>query len=729
MHKVFQTLNEVFGFSEFRKGQQNLIFEILSGRDVLGVLPTGGGKSLCYQLPAILLDGLTLVISPLIALMKDQVDSLKALNIPAEILNTSFTFEKTKEIFYQVANRKIKLLYIAPERLENEYFLSQALRWNISMVAVDEAHCVSSWGHDFRPSYKKIRDFVSKLYVRPIVSAFTATATKQTRKNIAQELELKNPFVQINSFDRQNIFFQSLYCTSVNDKLKVLFSELEKNESVIVYCNTRKTVDKVFNLLQKNKFIVEKYHAGLSHKERKASQENFIKSKAGIIVATNAFGMGIDKKDLRSVLHFNMPKNLESYYQEAGRAGRDGLPAKATLLYSKKDFVVARFLIRESKEPLIYEKLQRMIDYSEGRSCLRKNILNYFGEECINENCGNCSVCSGYNLLLESEVSNQTSKKLVDKTIEAQKILSCIYRVNQNFGATTIINILRESKSEKILSKNFDKLSTYGIMKQYSAKEIKAMIDELLSQDFLRLGDFYTLKITQQGVKLLKSDVSFSMFENKIAKKFSYYKKIPNEDLFTKLKDLRLRLAKKENVPPYVIFSNKTLMSIAGELPKTEDEFLLIDGVGKIKCQKYSYQFLKLVRNFLLKNPETQKVKKDGIVELHADNVKEKTASHLISLNFYNEGKGVSEIARIRNLTKDTIINHLKLCIDEGKLLNVRNEITPEKFALIQKATNEVGTKYLKPIKEIVGDDISYTEIRLALLVMQCTSKVSKAGV
>lgn len=726
MHKVFQTLNDVFGFTKFRAGQQNLISEILSGHDVFGVLPTGGGKSLCYQLPAILLDGLTLVISPLIALMKDQVDSLKALNISAEILNTSLTFEETKNIFYQVVNKNIKLLYIAPERLGNEYFLSQALHWNVSMIAVDEAHCVSAWGHDFRPSYKKIRHFVSKLDKRPIVSAFTATATKQTQTDIVRELGLQEPFVQINSFDRQNIFFKSLYCSSTNEKLEVLFNELQEKESAIIYCNTRKTVDKVFELLQKNKFTqkltAEKYHAGMSHEERKAAQDNFLNNRANIIVATNAFGMGIDKKDVRVVLHFNMPKNLEAYYQEAGRAGRDGLSATAILLYSKKDFAVARFLIRESREPLAHEKLQKMIEYCECHDCLRKSILNYFGETVEYTSCEKCSVCCKNDFTSKHKSIQQS---FVDKTIEAQKILSCIYRVKQNFGAGVIVDILRESKNEKIISKNFDQLSTYGIMKNYSAQEIKNIISELLHQNFLTVGEFRTLKITQHGIELLKSEVSFSMPYNKIPKhKISYYEKVPNEELFEKLKIMRLRLAKKQNVPPFAIFSNKTLMNIAGELPQNEDEFLLIDGVGKIKCQKYSYHFLKLVRDFLSEKPETQKVKKDtAYFNSPFDKPETKTSTHLISLSFYNEGKSVSEIAHTRNLTDNTIIKHLKLCIDEGRLSNVRNEVASEKFARIKKAASAVGTEYLKPIKEIVGESISYDEIRLALLVMQASNE------
>lgn len=512
MQDVYKVLKDYFAFSDFRDGQEELILEILRSHDVLGVLPTGGGKSLCYQLPAILLQGLTIVVSPLIALMKDQLDSLKEKNISAEILNSSLDFEKAREVFHNISSGKSKILYLAPERLENKYFLSQALYWNISLIAVDEAHCVSAWGHDFRPSYKKIRNFVKSLKQRPILAAFTATATKKTRQDIIKELGLNKPFIRVNSFDRKNIFFTT---ASPQSKKVFLIEAINRNEASIIYCNTRKACDKVYEFLKDKNFAVEKYHAGLSYEERKRAQDHFINAQSNVIVATNAFGMGIDKKDVRTVIHFNMPKNLESYYQEAGRAGRDGKAARAILLYSKKDFATARFLIRESKEPLVQEKLQKMILYCESSTCLRKNILNYFGEEQLSENCGACSVCCTEKSKMEA--------KLVNKTIEAQKILSCTYRVGQSFGATMLIDILRKSKSEKLLSRNFQKLSTYGIMTEYSRKEIQEMIVELIKQNFLIRGEYQCLKITRLGLELLKGNENFYM-KNIFRKKKSSYR-------------------------------------------------------------------------------------------------------------------------------------------------------------------------------------------------------------
>lgn len=444
-------LKTYYGYDNFRNSQEEIIKSILSGKDTLALMPTGSGKSLCFQIPALLLSALTIVISPLIALMKDQVDELIEIGINATYLNSTLTFEEMKKREEDILNKNIKILYIAPERLNNKRFLDLIENIEISQIAIDEAHCISVWGHDFRTDYTEISHFINRFSKRPIVTAFTATATIQVRKDIIDQLELKNPKVFVESFDRKNIYFSVIHAKE-NRKKEILLEILNREESFIIYTATIKNVEMIYEFLKENNFNIAKYHAKMTGVDRDLEQDKFIKDKCNIIVATLAFGMGINKPDVRYVIHYNMPKSLENYYQEAGRAGRDGLESKAILLFSKKDIVTQKYIISNDlnlDEEIL--KLNQMIDYSNTTKCLRNYILNYFGEY-REEDCGYCKNCD-------------TFFKKRDITIEAQKIISCVYRMGRSYGKNMLIDVLRGSENKKILSLHFDKISTYGILK------------------------------------------------------------------------------------------------------------------------------------------------------------------------------------------------------------------------------------------------------------------------
>ncbi len=461
VNKALNALQEYFGYKEFRSSQSSIINSILSGKDTLAVMPTGGGKSICYQIPALLFDGITIVISPLISLMKDQVDNIKSLGISADYINSSLTYKQTQEVIENLNTNQIKLLYLAPERLQSPEFCNLIKKLNISQIAVDEAHCVSQWGHDFRTSYRYISQFIRELPKRPIITGFTATATEEVRNDIVKSIELKNPEIYISSFDRENLKINVL---KIGDRLGYTLNYINENkdQSGIIYVSTRKEVDNIYEKLTENNISVTRYHAGLSDKERKKNQEDFVYDRVSVMVATNAFGMGIDKSNVRFVIHYNMPKNIEGYYQEIGRAGRDGEKSECILLFAPQDIITQKYLIEvgtQKPERRIndYKKLQTMIDFVHHNGCLRKYILNYFGEETDYDDCANCSSC-----LSEGE--------LTDKTVDAQKVLSCIYRMKRDFGVNTIVDVLRGSAQKKILQYKFNELSTYGIMKNYAKK-------------------------------------------------------------------------------------------------------------------------------------------------------------------------------------------------------------------------------------------------------------------
>lgn len=600
MSDKLSVLKDYFGHDSFRDGQEQIVDALLDGRDALCIMPTGAGKSMCYQIPALLFDGVTIVVSPLISLMKDQVGSLVQSGVPAAYINSSLSYPQFLRVLSNTEHGKYKIIYVAPERLLTDGFLDTCKKIKISMVAVDEAHCVSQWGQDFRPSYLKIVSFIKSLENRPIVGAFTATATNDVKEDIKKILRLENPFEITTGFDRPNLFFGVIKSSSKDEKLIDLIRE-RGDRSGIVYCATRKNVESVCELLCDNGFSATRYHAGLDEYERRKNQEDFVFDRKNIMVATNAFGMGIDKSNVTYVIHYNMPKNIESYYQEAGRAGRDGGEADCILLYSPKDVRLNRFMIENSEgndELTIeeneqirerdFERLKHMTFYSTTNDCLRGFILRYFGGD-KKAYCGKCSNCLSVH-------------KLVDVTIDAQKIMSCIARTGQRYGKTVICDVLKGSKSEKILKAELNSQSTYGIMKEVTARHIFGTIDFLAEKEYISADN------ETEALKLLPKsrDVLFGR-ERLVMKKVENSEKVVkthrpevpvNSDLLDALKALRKSIASKKSVPAYVIFSDATLIDMCKKCPETPDEMLEVSGVGRTKLEKFGKEFLEVIAKF-----------------------------------------------------------------------------------------------------------------------------------
>lgn len=608
-----EALKKYFGYTEFRPHQGELIDQILAGRDVLGVMPTGAGKSLCYQIPALCLSGWTLVISPLISLMQDQVAALEQSGVPAACLHSAQSETEQRRIYARAYQGEFRLLYVAPERLETPGFRNLCEQIPPVLAAVDEAHCISQWGQDFRPSYLRLPALLEALPVRPRVAAFTATATAIVREDIARLLCLREPFTLVSGFDRPNLYFGVRSTTGPHDKKQILLQYLKKQQgkSGIIYCSTRKTVDEICELLRDHDISAGRYHAGMAGNERQQIQEDFLYDRITVMVATNAFGMGIDKSNISFVLHFNMPQDLESYYQEAGRAGRDGEPAECLLLYGKQDVQTANFLISHSREAdseldeesrsrvveQAHERLKQMTFYSTTSDCLRRFFLRYFGESAP-LNCGNCSNC----------LSGHEQK---DITIEAQKIASCVYRLRQRgrtVGKSLIADILHGSKSERIQQGGFDTLSTYGIMKDTPRRTIIYFIEFLVQVGYLTDsgGEYPVITLNQKSneiirqrlpvVARLRTDI-INAKEKTIPLQPAAAAEV-DDGLYSRLTALRTKLANRAGVPAYAIFSNATLREIAARLPHTDAAFLEVPGVGETKLNRYGKEFLQCIADY-----------------------------------------------------------------------------------------------------------------------------------
>ncbi|QEN03540.1 DNA helicase RecQ [Thiospirochaeta perfilievii] len=591
-NRVFNTLQSVFGFSSFKKNQEAIVSSILDGRDVFAAMPTGGGKSLCYQLPSILLPGITVVVSPLIALMKDQVDSAVQIGISAAYINSSLDKDKTIQIYRDLQKNKIKLLYISPERFALTTFIQTLSQLNISLFAIDEAHCLSDWGHDFRPDYLSLTN-IRKFFPNTVIAAFTATATKQVQSDIIYKLDLIRPFITRASFDRPELSYRVVRKSKTKDQLLKLTKD-RVGKAGIIYRTSRNDVEKTAAFLVANGIKALPYHAGLEERVRTGNQEKFNCDETDVIVATIAFGMGIDKSNIKYVIHGDLPKNIEGYYQETGRAGRDGSDSECILLFSRGDSVKINYFINKIEDIHEQEKsrhnLNKILRYASRNVCRRKQLLSYFEEEHPG-NCNNCDVCNNEN-------------ELIDITVDSQMILSAIARTGQKFGINHTIDVVRGSKSSKILKFEHDKIKTFGIGKSKTKEFWHLVIDELLGQECLIQDSerYNALVISEKGTDLLYGRIKTTMFKPVIEKSKKSREAITltkDEELFERLRRVRLDIAKEKNVPPYVVFSDKTLTDMSNLKPRNSEEFLLVNGVGEKKLESYGDQFLGIIIKYL----------------------------------------------------------------------------------------------------------------------------------
>ncbi|MFD0993244.1 DNA helicase RecQ [Tenacibaculum geojense] len=687
-------LKSNFGYDSFRLEQQKIIENILSKNDTLVIMPTGGGKSICFQLPALFFEGITLVISPLIALMKDQVDSLKANGIPATYFNSSQSDEEQKAVFDAVVNKEVKLLYVAPESLS---FLQNILHQNyINCIAIDEAHCISSWGHDFRPSYKQLAFLKKSLPEVPVV-ALTATADKATQEDILEQLAIPNATRFISSFNRENI---ALEVRPANDRVQqiVKFIERRPNESGIIYCLSRKATEQLAGKLRQNGIDALAYHAGLSFDERAKTQEDFIKDDVQIICATIAFGMGIDKSNVRWVIHYNMPKNIEGYYQEIGRAGRDGLASHALLFHSYADVIQLRQFIANTGNQEVQEaKLDRMKQFAEATVCRRRILLSYFGE-LVDTNCGNCDVC-------------KNPPQFFDGTVIAQKALSAIYRLKGKEAMGTVIDVLRGANNASIHEKNYQQLKTFGVGSDISWRDWQHYLIQLINQGFCQIAfhlnnalqlTSFSEKVLFQGEKVQLTTPVEVTKETPAKVKATKKKSATKDSLFERLRKLRYRIAQEEDIAAYLIFSDATLRELETQRPQTDDEFLAISGVGQRKLEVYGGEFMEEIKSFI---KEKKKGKKDTTLETY---------------KLYQEDFTIEEIAIKRGLKEQTIFSHLAKLYLEGKDINLDKFIDVNTLKLIQNAKKVLQNETaLKPYFEFLEEKVSYEQIRIGLTILQ----------
>ncbi|AAP26651.1 MULTISPECIES: DNA helicase RecQ [Bacillus] len=700
--KAQELLASYFGYSSFRRGQDETIKNVLDGKDTVCIMPTGGGKSICYQIPALVFEGTTLVISPLISLMKDQVDTLVQNGISATYINSSISITEANQRIQLAKQGHYKLFYVAPERLDSMEFVDQLIDMKIPMIAIDEAHCISQWGHDFRPSYLHIHRILDYLPEEPLVLALTATATPQVRDDICNTLGINQENTIMTTFERENLSFSVIKGQDRNAYLADYIRQNQK-ESGIIYAATRKVVDQLYEDLMKAGVSVSKYHAGMSDHDRNEQQELFLRDEVSVMVATSAFGMGIDKSNIRYVIHYQLPKNMESYYQEAGRAGRDGLDSACILLYASQDVQVQRFLIDqsigESRFSNELEKLQNMTDYCHTEQCLQSFILQYFGEE-PKEDCGRCGNCTD-------------NRESIDVTRESQMVLSCMIRTNQRFGKQMIAQVLTGSKNKKVIEFNFHTLPTYGLLSNRSVKEVSEFIEFLISDELIAVehGTYPTLKVTEKGKEVLLGK------ENVLRKERVETRQIVQDHpLFEVLREVRKEIAQGEGVPPFVIFSDQTLKDMCAKMPQSDSELLTVKGIGEHKLVKYGSHFLQAVQHFIEENPNYAETIKTEVVSERKKSGKASANSHLETYEMYKQGIDLDEIAKERGLSRQTIENHLIRCFEDGMEVDWNSFVPAEYEQLIETAVQNAEGG-LKSIKEQLPNEVSYFMIRAYLQI------------
>lgn len=706
-------LKETFGYDEFRPLQQEVIGNVLARRDTLAVMPTGGGKSLCYQIPSLLFDGLTVVVSPLISLMKDQVEQLRAFGVPSLFLNSSLSPQEYQQNMEYVKRGEVKLLYLAPETLLTPRILSLLSGLKVDLLTIDEAHCISEWGHDFRPEYRQIAD-VRKRFPEAVCMALTATATSRVRQDIRQTLKFATTNEFIASFNRNNLYIEVIRKQDGTSQVLELLQRY-KDQSGIIYCFSRRQVDELAGYLAAKGYSVRPYHAGLDDVERRRNQEAFIRDDAQIIVATIAFGMGINKPNVRFVIHFDLPKSIEGYYQEIGRAGRDGLPAFCTLLYSYSDVAKLNYFIdkKEGDEKrAAIQHLDAIVRYAEEeRICRRRPLLTYFGESYSAESCSNCDNCTS------------APTPLIDITISAQKFLSCVKRADEKFGAGHIADILLGSKNEKVLRWEHDKLSTYGIGSELTKKQWMHLARQLLSMGYLKQdGEFHSLSLTVKALEVLKRRETIFGFvqeaeriqkaEKKNVEELDYHR-----GLFAILRQKRKEMADEAGVAPYVIFSDRTLIEMAAYFPQSHESLLTISGVGQVKAQQYGEAFLEVIKSYCEKHGMSEKPK--AAVRAKSDT----NRRYMIVGEMYNSGKTVEQLAEQYHVATGNIVDHLTRYILAGNVLRTDENLIPlvtapaDKHQVAFNAFDQHGTALLKPIFEQLNGDLSYDDLKILRLI------------